>query len=274
MNPSASHKPPLSLLPSSSLALLHRPGPGCRGPPQEVEEGATERREGKGGGKETLFVPPPGLFSSVLISCPMALDAHRGHGGGAEPPEEPASAALDEADHMFAQRGCCCFWVPYFGSASPSRAVTRRGGGSWERIGGAAAPSAAPELSPSPGRPWWRRAMMKVREWSEIVAGPRWKTFIRRFKRRQHRPHHHRRTSSGVSLFGGGGTGGPRLGQFHYDPLSYARNFDEGSHGQGGDADGDFVYRNFSARYVLPPSSAKSSMDLGGRDALPLFHAA
>ncbi|KAF8100061.1 hypothetical protein N665_0231s0001 [Sinapis alba] len=34
---------------------------------------------------------------------------------------------------------------------------------------------------------WWIRAILKIREWSEIVAGPRWKTFIRRFNRDQRR---------------------------------------------------------------------------------------
>ena len=67
------------------------------------------------------------------------------------------------------------------------------------------------------------------------------------------RPHHH---------FGGR--------KLNYDALSYALNFDEG---HGASPKGDYTgYRDFSARFVGPPASAKSSMDLGGRDAPPLFN--
>ncbi|KAI4975998.1 hypothetical protein ZWY2020_049605 [Hordeum vulgare] len=98
---------------------------------------------------------------------------------------------------------------------------------------------------------------MKVREWSELVAGPRWKTFIRRFRR----GHRH-----GAAA----GTGGRKL---NYDALSYALNFDEG-HGASPDANGgEFPgYPDFSTRFAAPPGSARSSMDLGGRDAPSLFH--
>jgi hypothetical protein len=97
---------------------------------------------------------------------------------------------------------------------------------------------------------------MKIREWSELVAGPRWKTFIRRFNRN--------------ARFGSGGPAA-RVGstRFQYDPLSYAMNFDEG---HGASPEGDFTgYRDFSTRFAILPGSAKSSMDLGGRDAPPLF---
>ncbi|OEL26431.1 hypothetical protein BAE44_0012550, partial [Dichanthelium oligosanthes] len=85
------------------------------------------------------------------------------------------------------------------------------------------------------------------------LAGPRWKTFIRRFRRNS--PRH-----------GAGAAGG---GKLTYDPLSYALNFDEGHAGGSGSPEGgDYAgYRDFAA----PPGSAKSSMDLGGRDAQPLF---
>lgn len=75
--------------------------------------------------------------------------------------------------------------------------------------------------------------MMKAREWSEIVAGPRWKTFIRRFRKR----------------------GGGRQGKFQYDPLSYALNFDEG-HGQDGNLEeAEYGSRDFSARFVTAKST-------------------
>ncbi|GAB4836629.1 hypothetical protein Ancab_001542 [Ancistrocladus abbreviatus] len=84
---------------------------------------------------------------------------------------------------------------------------------------------------------WWVRSWKKMREWSEIVAGPRWKTFIRRFRKNR------------------------RQGNFGYDPLSYAMNFDEGQTGNYWDE--DYGFRDFSSRYAAIPASAKSSMDLG-----------
>ncbi|KAM5572084.1 hypothetical protein ABKV19_012248 [Rosa sericea] len=88
---------------------------------------------------------------------------------------------------------------------------------------------------------WWSRGMRaiyKVREWSEIVAGPKWKTFIRRFNR---------------SKSGGGSGGGGRHGKFQYDPLSYALNFDEGPVAEEEDESGGF--RDFSARFAPVKSS-------------------
>lgn len=83
---------------------------------------------------------------------------------------------------------------------------------------------------------------MKVREWSELAAGPRWKTFIRRFSRSR--------------------SGGSRhaAGKYQYDPLSYALNFDEGHNGDFGD-DGYDGLRNFSTRYAAPPPFKSVSSD-------------
>ncbi|KAK9271766.1 hypothetical protein L1049_002129 [Liquidambar formosana] len=135
-------------------------------------------------------------------------------------------------DVVFAERGCC-FWVPYLGSGRSSNV----GSVWWERI-----------RTAEKEERWWSRgwkALKKLREWSEIVAGPRWKTFIRRFNRNRQ-----------------SGGGGVKHGKFHYDPLSYALNFDEGM-GQNGHLDEDYVKRDFSSRYTSIPVSAKSSMDLG-----------
>lgn len=87
------------------------------------------------------------------------------------------------------------------------------------------------------------RGFMKIREWSEIVAGPRWKTFIRRFNRNK--------------------SGGFRhAGKYQYDPLSYALNFDEGQNGEFENESPD-GFRNFSARYVAAAPALKSdSIDL------------
>ncbi|KAK3155252.1 hypothetical protein QOZ80_2BG0200820 [Eleusine coracana subsp. coracana] len=165
------------------------------------------------------------------------------HHGGA------SAAGMDEAEAaFFARRGrrCCCFPWPASSSSHQRMGGAAAGGGGGGGGGGGEDDS------------WWQRAVdavLKVREWSELVVGPKWKTFIRRFGRNgPPRPHHHH--------FGGR--------KLNYDALSYALNFDEG---HGATPEGDYSgYRDFSARFVAPPHSAKSSMDLGGRDAPPLFN--
>ncbi|KAG2301204.1 hypothetical protein Bca52824_029855 [Brassica carinata] len=87
---------------------------------------------------------------------------------------------------------------------------------------------------------WWKRAALKIREWSEIAAGPRWKTFIRRFNRD---PRRGRDWDAGE--------------KFQYDPLSYALNFD------GDDGEDEYVglggFRSFSTRYAsVPVQSVKA----------------
>ncbi|KAI4343770.1 hypothetical protein L6164_011079 [Bauhinia variegata] len=84
---------------------------------------------------------------------------------------------------------------------------------------------------------WWSRGfrvLKKLREWSEIVAGPRWKTFIRRFNRNR--------------------SGGCKHGKCQYDAMSYALNFDEGQNADF--EEGDYAgLRNFSTRYAAVPGS-------------------
>ena len=47
----------------------------------------------------------------------------------------------------------------------------------------------------------------------------------------------------------------------------------ERQEGEAVSTEGDYTgYSDFSTRFAAPPGSAKSSMDLGGRDAPPLFH--
>ncbi|EEF35020.1 conserved hypothetical protein [Ricinus communis] len=47
-------------------------------------------------------------------------------------------------------------------------------------------------------------------------------------------------------------------GGFRYDPLSYAQNFDEGCWD---DYNEDGIYRGFSSRFALPPSSRSINAD-------------
>ncbi|XP_054783409.1 uncharacterized protein LOC129290611 [Prosopis cineraria] len=129
-------------------------------------------------------------------------------------------------DAAFAKRGCC-FRMPCLGYNS-SLSPSAPGSMWWERM-----------RSPESKDHWWSRGWKKLQEWSEIVAGPKWKTFIRRFNRV--RP--------------GGYT---KQGSFRYDASSYALNFDEGQ-----DGEEDYYVNNFSTRYASIPASAKSSMDLG-----------
>jgi|UniRef100_A0A2N9I876 hypothetical protein len=131
-------------------------------------------------------------------------------------------------------RYCCCFPAHFFGSQRSSSVRLAW----WERV----------RSSQVSDDKWWSgglRSLKKLREWSELVAGPKWKTFIRRFNRNR---------SGG----GGGGNSGSscnRHGKFQYDPLSYALNFDEGP-GQNGNLEGEddyTMFRNFSTRYASVP---------------------
>lgn len=161
--------------------------------------------------------------------------------------EETPPCEADKSNSLFPTTACGCFRLTCFGS----RRSVAVGPSWWERI-------RASQVH-SDGR-WWSRgvrALLKLREWSEIVAGPRWKTFIRRFNRNR---------SGG----GGGSGGGARPGKFQYDPLSYAMNFDEGS-AEFGELDDDIDdfsgFRNFSARYASIPPPLKTGGTTGfGKD--------
>ncbi|XP_031406192.1 uncharacterized protein LOC116214851 [Punica granatum] len=163
---------------------------------------------------------------------------------------QPTIYEMEEASTpLYADRSCCfCFR-----SCFPSRARSSPLGPSfWERVG-----------SGQHDDRWWARglrALTKLREWSEIAAGPRWKTFIRRFNR----------TRSGCA------GGGPRHGKFHYDAFNYSLNFDEGSNSI------EFVeeepdrhsFRNFSARFASVPGPVKQvpPVDISGKGKeVPVF---
>ncbi|KAG6659454.1 hypothetical protein I3843_03G032300 [Carya illinoinensis] len=148
---------------------------------------------------------------------------------GKAPETSPQVNDDDTHDLLFAKRGCCS-WIPCLGS-TPGSTI---GSSWWERI----------KKAESEDR-WWTRGWKKFQEWSELVARPKWKTFVHRFKKNR----------TGLEATDG-------HGKFNYDPMSYALNFDEGM-GQNNHLDEDYLGRDFSCRYASIPASAKSSMDLG-----------
>ncbi|KAE8672109.1 aldehyde dehydrogenase 1 precursor family protein [Hibiscus syriacus] len=141
------------------------------------------------------------------------------------------TAVTDEttSNSLVKNTRCCCF--PCF--SSPYSPV---GTAFWQRIS-----STSSQFQSGTGLlTRIVSAVQKVREWSEIVAGPRWKTFIRRFNRNK----------SG------------RHGQFRYDPLSYALNFDQGPISDSEDADYEYGgFRAFSVRYAsVSPGSETTAL--------------
>lgn len=166
-------------------------------------------------------------------------------------------AMADESEclHEIEYQNRSCFWIPCIGS--------NRRASNWQPI---ETPSSSSTITNTEDS-WWFDGWMKIRNWSELIAGPKWKTFIRTF----------RKNHNCFGLFGGGVGGGGGIGggegtkrtKFQYDPHSYAMNFDEGPEQNGNLLDDDYLERRFSYRYASLPSSAKSSMDLGKGDAAP-----
>ncbi|KAL0350985.1 UNVERIFIED_CONTAM: hypothetical protein Sradi_4247700 [Sesamum radiatum] len=131
------------------------------------------------------------------------------------PIEEDSSDELQEAAFTSRRRRRCCFnfHFPCFRSGESDN---------WERISTSGREQHAP---------WWHKgieAFKKVREWSELAAGPRWKTFIRRLTKT---------------------AGRARPARFQYDALSYSLNFDDGRD-ENGHVEVHQVFRNFPSRYT------------------------
>lgn len=141
-----------------------------------------------------------------------------------EIPENLINNNDDDLHEAAFSRRRCCFCLPCFGSKRSSTGDSIW----WERI------STGENKTPVED-PGYLRAWKRVREWSELVAGPRWKTFIRTFRKNW--------------------TGPTRQSKYQYDPLSYALNFDDGS----GQMDGNFIACDFSSRYAAVPASVKPS---------------
>ncbi|GMJ15849.1 hypothetical protein HRI_005254100 [Hibiscus trionum] len=80
---------------------------------------------------------------------------------------------------------------------------------------------------------WVKRKAKKLQEISEVLAGPRWKNFIRRF-----------------SIYGINKK--KRSTTMQYDIQSYELNFDEGVH-----READAGYLGFSARFAAPSAINK-----------------
>ncbi|KAG8384803.1 hypothetical protein BUALT_Bualt04G0156400 [Buddleja alternifolia] len=155
-------------------------------------------------------------------------------------PESSHEDSIDDLnDTVFLNRGCCSFFnFPCFNSGQSDN---------WERIS-TSDKEQQQQQEEINSKSWWDKGIIgtlkRVREWSELVAGPKWKTFIRRFNKTASRP---------------------KQGKFQYDPLSYARNFDDGP-GQNGHFEDDRVFRDFSSRYAAIPGQNGQLKDA------PVFH--
>ncbi|XVF35643.1 hypothetical protein REPUB_Repub18cG0163700 [Reevesia pubescens] len=86
---------------------------------------------------------------------------------------------------------------------------------------------------------WLKKKGKKLKEISEVLAGPKWKNFIRRF-----------------SIYGISKKRRSMM-QFQYDPQSYELNFDEGIH-----REDNAGFRDFSARFAAPAGIHKGETSM------------
>lgn len=109
----------------------------------------------------------------------------------------------------------CCFWMPCMHSNRLTFSVRSNW---WQGI-------------TEDGYRCWS-PFKRFKEWSELVIGPKFKLFIRRFNKQRSRH------------------------KFQYDPTSYLLNFDESG---GNLEDDDPPFRNFSMRYSSILVAGKTS---------------
>ncbi|KAL4304459.1 hypothetical protein GQ457_10G018120 [Hibiscus cannabinus] len=91
---------------------------------------------------------------------------------------------------------------------------------------------------------WLKRKAQKLREISEVLAGPRWRNFIPRF----------------ITYGIGKKRRSMMMMQFQYDPRSYQLNFDHREAGAG--------FPDFSSRFAAPAAILKAPV---GRDKQTCF---
>ncbi|OAY53636.1 uncharacterized protein LOC110610321 [Manihot esculenta] len=136
----------------------------------------------------------------------------------ANPQEKPAAPINESSptaethynednEEEFTSSGCCCFCWKRNKKGSQRYLLSRQ-----EEIKDV----------------WLVEKARKIKEISEVLAGPRWKNFIRRFSV----PGFNKKRK--------------RM-QYQYDPQSYALNFDDGF-----DKETDVAYPDFSARFATP----------------------
>ncbi|KAL5985517.1 hypothetical protein ACLOJK_027502 [Asimina triloba] len=98
----------------------------------------------------------------------------------------------------------------------------------------------------------WKDSLQRLKESSELIAGPKWKTFIRRFNCH--------------SCAGAGANHRNRKPNFQYDPQSYALNFDGGA-----DPDDEEDDRNgFSSQFGSLSAKNTAEFGRGSRAGHPL----
>lgn len=86
---------------------------------------------------------------------------------------------------------------------------------------------------------WLVVRLKSLKEFSELVAGPKWKNFIRKFSKKLPRKYSTTTTQ--------------------YDPRSYALNFNDGVDDD--EDDDGFLLRNFSTRFAPPVPAAAGTTD-------------
>ncbi|KAG6587852.1 hypothetical protein SDJN03_16417, partial [Cucurbita argyrosperma subsp. sororia] len=137
------------------------------------------------------------------------------------PPPTPYSPLNEEQEHLHdtdeavPSNGCSCFQLFGFG-------FNRNGNYEEGNL-----------LQQTRGREeefWMVKKLKKLKEVSEMVAGPKWKNFIRKM--------------------GGYLKGKKQRNRFQYDPESYALNFDGGV-----DGEDDRPPIGFSSRFAVPLAS-------------------